>query len=142
MGNAELVYSARARLGLSNRDLASRMGVSLRTAERWVSGASWLGPDQLCLLARLVHPVDPALAKQIAKAGGATLEDLGLVKSATSRLVDSIVCAAAEALDMSPRVVRPAILAAFARARELGLDAGAVEEALTAPVKTPPLPRA
>ncbi|MDP9001553.1 MAG: hypothetical protein M3O46_15745, partial [Myxococcota bacterium] len=36
-------------------------------------------------------------------------------------LIDAVVCAAAEALDVSPRAVRPALLAAFARASELGL---------------------
>jgi hypothetical protein len=45
-------------------------------------------------------------------------------------MVDSIVCAAAEAMDVVPRQVRPALLAAFARARRLSLSTEVVEKAL------------
>jgi hypothetical protein len=40
------------------------------------------------------------------------------------------VCAAAEAIDVMPRTIRPALLAAFRRARRLGLDVATVEKAL------------
>jgi hypothetical protein len=45
-------------------------------------------------------------------------------------VVDSVVCAAAEAIDVMPRTIRPALLAAFRRARRLGLDVATVEKAL------------
>jgi len=38
------------------------------------------------------------------------------------RLVDSVVCAAADLLNVPPQGVRPALHAAFRRAQELGLD--------------------
>jgi DNA-binding XRE family transcriptional regulator len=45
-------------------------------------------------------------------------------------VVDAVVCAAAEAIDVMPRTIRPALLAAFRRARRLGLDVATVERAL------------
>jgi hypothetical protein len=45
-------------------------------------------------------------------------------------VVDSVVCACAEAMDMMPRDVRPGLLAAFARATELGVDVQKVERVL------------
>jgi hypothetical protein len=91
-----------------------------------------------------VHPHDPALAARIVAARGATLEDAGIVAAKPPApapappspapppyLVEVVVCAAAEALDVSPRVVRPALLAAFKSAHAVGLDVEAVEKALT-----------
>jgi hypothetical protein len=48
----------------------------------------------------------------------------------TDEIVDAVVCAAAEAMDLMPREVRPALLAAFARARRLGLGFEAIEKRL------------
>jgi transcriptional regulator with XRE-family HTH domain len=45
-------------------------------------------------------------------------------------LVDSIVCAAAEAVAATPQAMRPALLAAFERAASLGLEIDAVRAAL------------
>jgi hypothetical protein len=44
--------------------------------------------------------------------------------------VDSIVCAAAEAVAATPQAMRPALLAAFERAASLGLEIDAVRAAL------------
>ena len=57
-------------------------------------------------------------------------------------LVDSIVCAAAEAVTTTPQAIRPALAAAFARAVSLGLAVDAVDSALSpkpviAPVAKP-----
>lgn len=49
---------------------------------------------------------------------------------AISEPMDSIVRSAAEAIGVTPEAVRPAIAAAFARARELGLDVQTVAERL------------
>jgi hypothetical protein len=43
-----------------------------------------------------------------------------------------VVCAAAEAMERMPRDVRPALLAAFRRAREIGLSVDMVERVLQA----------
>jgi hypothetical protein len=53
-------------------------------------------------------------------------------------LVDAVVCVAAEAMALSPQAVRPAVLAAFTRARDVGISAEAVVAALAPapPVQT------
>jgi hypothetical protein len=99
-------------------------------------------------MALLVHPVDAALAAEIAAAGGTTLDALGLVPATApaaphgsggppDRVVDAVVCAAAEAMQVMPQSVRPAVLAAFACARELGLTVEGVERVLRARVGKP-----
>ena len=88
----------------------------------------------------------PNLAAQLAQSVGESLVSLGVVKPApppvvasapgvpspppVEDVVDSIVCAAADAMNVLPRDVRPALLAAFTRARRLGLGIEAVESAL------------
>jgi hypothetical protein len=47
-------------------------------------------------------------------------------------LVDGIVCVAAEAMNLPPHALRPSLLAAFRRARVLGLTADVVESCLAA----------
>jgi hypothetical protein len=89
--------------------------------------------------------VNASFAAEIAIGADTTLEALGIVRPpppaappplpappqpALGSVVDSIVCAAAEAVDLSPGAIRPALVAAFARARELGLGVEAVEGAL------------
>ena len=49
----------------------------------------------------------------------------------------TVVCAAAEAIDVTPRVVRPALLAAVTRARQLGLTLETLDEALRATATAP-----
>jgi hypothetical protein len=49
----------------------------------------------------------------------------------TSALVDSILCVAADAIGVLPRDIRPALAAAFVRAREVRLDVAAVADSLT-----------
>ena len=102
------------------------------------------GP-QLAKLAAAVFPRDPQLAAQLAQAAGATLQQLGLVPASPApappmakppHLVDTVVCAAAEALGVPPPAVRPALLAAFQRAREVGLTTEDVEQAISAALQT------
>ncbi len=142
-----LVTRAGLALGKSQEQIGELIGVSRRTISRWMhTSGTVLAPGQAATLARALYPVDPALAARVAASSGQTLESLGTVTQLASevprlvvkeaidpaRLVEVIVCAAAEALDASPRVVRPALLAAFASAREVGLTVEAVESALRA----------
>jgi hypothetical protein len=54
-------------------------------------------------------------------------------------LVESIVCAAAEALQSTPTIVRDVLRVAFARARALGMTTEEVDAALQpAPAAAPP----
>jgi hypothetical protein len=146
---ATLVALAQDALELTHRDFGPLLGASLRTAERWAARRSTPTQAQLAKLAGHVYAHDPALAAEIATAAGQTLGSLGIgprtpeasaSATAPSQLVDSVVCQAAEAMDVSPRAIRPALLAAFARARELGLDVAAIADALAPPAKRPPKP--
>jgi DNA-binding XRE family transcriptional regulator len=147
----DLMIAVRTTLRLSQNELARQVGVSRRTGQRWNSGRGPLAPD-LHTMARLVYPVDPALAAEVCEAGRTTLEALGIVPppapapppppapppapvAPPDRVVDAvIVCAAAEAIQATPQSVRPAVLAAFACARELGLTVEGVERVLRASV--------
>jgi len=135
-------------LGTNQRGLADLLGLSRRTISRWVKhGHPVASPARIDTLARAVHAHDPALAARIVAVRGATLVDAGIARPEPPPappappppyLVDVVVCAAAEALDVSPRVVRPALLAAFQRARAVGLDVAALESSLSKP--SPPEP--
>jgi hypothetical protein len=131
-----LLHHARTALRVSQNELSQRLGVSRRTGQRWNKGGGPIGID-IHNLARLVFPVDAALATEIALVGATTLEALGLVPmpvkgpvAPPDRVVDAVVCAAAEAMQVMPQSVRPAVLAAFACAKELGLTVEAVERVL------------
>jgi hypothetical protein len=143
MGTPSLFVRAMHTLRLSHRDAAELLNMSVRSSQRWISGGGYLSPDQLCALAVKAYPVDPALAAELAYEARTTLEGLGLVappapvappppRLATEDIIDSVVCAAAEAMGAMPSAVRPALLAACRRARRLGLDMKTVEEALGA----------
>ena len=152
----ELLALSQQALGLPHREFGPLLGSSQRTAERWAAKRSTPTPQQLAQLTRHVHARDPALAAELAAALGGSLESLGIATPAPApvpssvpptRLVDVVVCAAAEAMDASPRAMRAALHAAFASARSLGLDLATLEDALAprdpAPAsRTTPRPRA
>jgi hypothetical protein len=142
-----LLVRAQHALGDTQQSLGKRLGVSKRTMTRWQGGRTSPGKVALGRTAVLVHPKDPALAATLANAAGTTLELLGIAPppapprplppAPPRRLADAVLCAAAEAMDVSPRAVRPALIAAFACARELGMSVEAFESALApaAPAK-------
>jgi transcriptional regulator with XRE-family HTH domain len=136
---AELLVQAQNALGVSQGQLGDLLGLSRQTIWRYQTGQSNPLGSSLQDLARRVRGVDAGLASRLAGAGsGARKASLKIAtnKSAgggpveTRLLADAIVCAAAEALDASPRAVRRALLAAFARARDTGLALDAIETAL------------
>jgi transcriptional regulator with XRE-family HTH domain len=153
MSAAEIVVRAHMTLGGSQEKFGERFGASRRTVTRWVSGQSTPSESDVVTMAHLVYPHDAALAARIAEAVGGTLVSLGIEPPPPSpamvepapvaqpppppaktlsaaQLVDGIVCAAAEAMDLSPRALRPALFAAFRKARELGVALEEAEEAL------------
>jgi len=133
-----LVARARFVAAPSTEQLAERLTSSKRTVERWFAGESQPSDAQLGQLARLVHPRDPALAAEIAAAVGESLASLGVHRPPPpAHLVDAVVCVAAETIDVPSRALRPALLAAFRRARELGLTLEDVEKVLTAAAPAP-----
>lgn len=140
---------AQIALGMSQEELGRFLGVSRRTMVRWAAGGNGPTFEQWVVLVRRVHGVDPALAAQIAQQMGETLESLGLARRSPSPptvadaaqpsarpappitdLVDSIVCAAAEAGATTPQAVRPMLLAAFERTASVALSIDEVRAAL------------
>ena len=128
-------------IGGSQEAFGKRFGVSRRTVSRWRARNADPTDVQVVEMARLVLPFDRAFAEQIASELGETLESLGLVPrppppgSVLGPLTpghagDLAVIAAAEVMDASPRAIRPALLAAVARARVLGLTLADLERAL------------
>jgi transcriptional regulator with XRE-family HTH domain len=142
-----LYQYAREALGMSGNRLAAKLGVSRRTGQRWTARG---GPSAMYLqrLAVLVYPADAALAAEIATASGTTLGALGVLPlhpppaapvptaAPPDRVVDAVVCAAAESIHVAPQNVRPALLAAFSCARELGLTVEDIEKVLRAKANT------
>jgi transcriptional regulator with XRE-family HTH domain len=140
----ELLIRAREALGMTQEKFGVALQASHRTASRWEAGQSAPVPAEVCKLAAMVYPKDAKLAAELAIAANETLESLGIVtppaappSSAplpaplpTELLVDSVVCAAADALEAAPITLRGALYAAFRRARELRLSVDDVEKAL------------
>ena len=150
MGVSNLLGEAQLCLGLSQGDLGSLLGASKRTGQRWAVGHAYPSAEELHVLARHVHKRDPQLADKIALASGTTLVALGLAAAPSppsppfvpqpDRIIDSVVCAAAEAMDVMPRAIRPALLAAFTRAQEIGLSVDTVVKVLRAGTALPKPP--
>ncbi|HEY1691364.1 MAG TPA: helix-turn-helix transcriptional regulator [Polyangiaceae bacterium] len=150
-------WAASRALGFEQRQLAEFTGVSLRTVQRWSGGGSNPGWQDITRLAAAAYRVDRDAARRLAAAVGHTPESLGIVSPAPPAppalpgpapqapaaaaapfalqcvLVEAIVAAAAEALDVSPRVARPAVLAAMERAKAASLSVDDLLAALRPP---------
>jgi len=149
---------ARETLHLNQLGLAELVGSSLRTVQRWETRRGQPSISVMQVLADAVRPHDPDLASQIdvwaprpAPPAPPVLPPAAVEIAAPpvlppplpppppvppipqAVLVDSVVCAAAEAMTLSPQAVRPAVLAAFARARDAALTVEAVVGALAPP---------
>jgi hypothetical protein len=145
---AAVLLDARRALGdASMGAFGQRLGSSIHTGQRWGRGESRPSHAQLVKLAALVAPVSPSLAQEVASCCGSTLEQLGLlapqqapVRAAADPIymADTVVCAASEVLHLLPETIRPALLAAFRRARLVGLSLEELETALGGPKATPP----
>lgn len=101
-----------------------------------IAAAAGTTLEALGLVAPLVAPA-PAPAVEVAAAPARAPEPDPAAPSASApplpdAVVDAVVCAAAEVMNLSPREVRAGLLAAFACAREIGLSVDAVERALRA----------
>ena len=144
-----LLSRASSALGMSQEAFGRLLGVSRRTMVRWQGGRHGPPFQDWIAIVRHVHPRNAALAAEIAQELGETLVSLGVeappapvmqvapAEMPPARpvpplgdLVDSIVCAAAEAIAATPQAVRPALLAAFERAASVGLGVDDVRGAL------------
>ncbi|HEY8090593.1 MAG TPA: helix-turn-helix domain-containing protein [Polyangiaceae bacterium] len=152
-GIPALLGDARRALGLNQAQLAELLGSSKRTVQRWETNRGVPSSQELATLAASVHPHDAETAADLAAAIGQTLESLGIVAPPAPAppppappppsppgpppmprdlAVDAVVCVASDALGAMPAAVRGGLLAAFRRARQLGLSCEEVEQALGA----------
>jgi hypothetical protein len=150
-----LIVQAQKVLAFDNQDLAKLVKLSPRTITRWWSNESSPSGDHVLAILRAVHPKDATVSAQLATQLGHTLETLGVVvrpppappapppppppppRPASDRLVEAVVCAAAEALESTPAAVRPVLRAAFARARKLRMTVEEIDEALSPALRAP-----
>jgi hypothetical protein len=145
-----LITKAQLALGMSQERLGREVfGCSRRTMTRWVQGRNGPLLRQWADLVRAVYPRDRALAVEIATAMGESLVSLALEAAPpaaaqagaaaarpappVSDLVDSVVCAAAEAMSLTPQVARPGLVAAFDRVASVSLTLDEVRAAMRPP---------
>ncbi len=144
------LLEARRVLHLTQEGLANVLGSSLRTVQRMHAGRASPSQQQYGRLIQAIYPVDPALAAGIAAWSGVTLIEGPEVKPAASlsaqdpsasasvsappavaeHAIDSVLCAAGDAVELPLSTVRVILAAAFVRAKELGLSTAAAAEAL------------
>jgi len=142
-----ILNDARTKLGMTQRVFGEAVGASHRTAVRWDAGQATPGEHELHRLARLLHPVDRALAEEVAHAVDETLVGLGLEAPAPSPpaaaapsppaplaraedLVDVLVLTAVEQSGSPPASVRTWLHAVMKRGAELRLTMEDAERAL------------
>jgi hypothetical protein len=136
-----LVMEARRTLGLWTQPAFARfLGVSTRTVQRHPGSAGVPMGAHHEKIVRALHPVNPQLAKQLAIASRLDLVVMGLepatvtkpvLPSATREHATLVVCAAADALNMVPRDVRPVLANIFSNARALGVDMDSLAKLLS-----------
>jgi transcriptional regulator with XRE-family HTH domain len=135
-----LIGRVRSALVYSQRRLGEALGISKRTVLRWEGGQAVPADFKVADMARLVYARDRELARELAAALGKSLVDLGIEAPALpppapkapalGHLVDSVLCAAAEAATIPPHAMRGALLAAFDRMAALELTTAQVAEGL------------
>jgi transcriptional regulator with XRE-family HTH domain len=140
------LLEARRALGLTQAGLAEVLGTSLRTVQRMHAGRSSPSREQFGRLVQAIYPVNPDLAAGIAAWSGVTLERRDVTPAASlpdplpsasappavaEHAIDSVLCAAGDAVELPLSTVRAILAAAFVRAKELGLSMEAAAEALT-----------
>ncbi len=135
------------RLQWTQKEMFERTGVSSRTLSRWRLEGKPPSAKTIAKLLRVVAPIDREAASWLAEASRVAMPNVASATPATpssgagggaastdteaERLrVDSIVCVAADAMNLSPKAVRPALRAAFLRARDLGVSIDAIAAAM------------
>jgi transcriptional regulator with XRE-family HTH domain len=135
-----LCAEARRTMHMNQRKFADAVGSSLRTVQRWETSRSSPVPAGVHRIADAVRALDPALAAEIDTLSPRRAPPPALVSPPASPVqppltdavrLDALVCAAAEAMGLAPQTLRPALLAAFRRAKATGLTVDAVIAGLT-----------
>jgi hypothetical protein len=167
MSSAHLVIRLQEVLRLTQSELGSLLGASRRSIIRWQRGGTTFTLRQATDVARACYPVDRELAAVVAARAGSSLVELGIEAPpqppappapepapatpagpatpvrptpAVRHLVDSVVCAAAEAMLSTPQSMRPALLAAFERAEALGISMADAVAGMRPPPAPAPAP--
>ena len=142
-----ILGEARRALGMSQEKFGYAIGSSHRSAVRWDAGRARPADHHLRTLAGLLHPVERALAAEVAAAIDETLESLGLEAPRPPAppgpptpppppalrpedLIEIVVLAAVEQAGLAPATARQGLYAVFKRAREIGLTVEVAEKAL------------
>jgi hypothetical protein len=155
---AALLIRAQRALGLTQTELGELVGASRRSIIRWQQQGTTFLPHTWEALARACYPRDRELAAQCAAYAGHTLESIGLEQPpppaappppappprpypAAKHMADSVVCAAAEAMQLTPQAMRPGLIAALERVVALGTSANEVLAAMAPPKAEKPASR-
>jgi hypothetical protein len=120
-----LIREARAFLDLHvDGALASFLGVSRRTVQRHVKTGGIPSGHGHTMLIRALHPRNPDLALALARSLNIELSEVIVpgTPKLTSGQVALMVLAACDALNMPPRIVRPALAKIFRHANTLGIS--------------------
>jgi DNA-binding XRE family transcriptional regulator len=146
---ALLVVRSRKVLKLTQKELALKVGFAQRTLVRWEGGGSQFYPSDALKLAPHVYPVDRGVAAELVAYAGQTLVSAGLeappppalpaeppppppppiAPEILLALVESVVCAAADAADSTPKAVRASVHLVLRHAHALRLDLDAAMKA-------------
>jgi transcriptional regulator with XRE-family HTH domain len=135
----QLLRDARAKLGLEQRELAERMGVSGRTLGRWEQDEGTPSRRQLDTVVRTFAVLDGDTWRTIVAGLGMSIEaaldacpaqrPLPRATDAQARAaLDAAVRRCAEDADVSPRRLRAALATLLAEVDRLGLDAAHARE--------------
>jgi hypothetical protein len=148
-----LTVRSRELLHLNQQMFADHVGSSLRTVQRWEAKRGAPPRDVILWMADAVRSIDPEIAAHLDVYAPRPMpppppEPAKPIEAPPPPappppplpqhvLVDSVVCAAAEAMGVTPQAIRPAVLAAFARSCEARV---APEQIVATPSPPPPPP--
>ncbi len=133
----QIVRQARSETGTwTHPAFAKLLGCSVRTVQRHPETGGVSARHHYDILIRATHANNPGLAAQLAAAVGTTLEAAGVAAPSDPTRhehADSVLCAAADVLQLPPTAVRAALAAAFARASEYEVTIGGLARLLAEP---------
>jgi hypothetical protein len=132
--SAVLLIHCQMALGLTDGELGELLDRSRRTILRWHDRGFLPTAHQAETLADALRPVRPDLAEQVLALGERAALAAGMTppaRPATAEAIEAILRAAADAGGTSPEAIRPVIVAALLKAKEVGVDVSAIVAGLT-----------
>jgi len=142
------VKRARTTLKLSQKQFAGRVDTNTRTISRWEAELRMPTRATIGQVVRFLHTLAPALAADVASAGGTTLEAAGIAppppaipapRAMNARdASDAVVLAVVEGFEIPPARAREVLRVALRRAASMGLDLPELERGLMIDAAAPP----